>query len=60
VTDGKFQYKDFVFGLVFLKYVSDSFEERRAQSAKTSSRTACRRRGRPRLSAGDFRKYRTE
>src|SRR6266849_4362660 len=25
------QYKDFVLGLVFLKYVSDSFEERRAQ-----------------------------
>ena len=25
------QYKDFVLGLVFLKYVSDSFEERREQ-----------------------------
>ena len=25
------QYKDFVLGLVFIKYVSDSFEERRAQ-----------------------------
>src|SRR5215813_4271905 len=25
------QYKDFVLGLVFLKYVSDSFEERRRQ-----------------------------
>src|ERR1700687_4604716 len=25
------QYKDFVLGLVFLKYVSDSFEERRQQ-----------------------------
>jgi type I restriction enzyme M protein len=25
------QYKDFVLGMVFLKYVSDSFEERRAQ-----------------------------
>ena len=25
------QYKDFVLGLVFLKYVSDAFAERRAQ-----------------------------
>ena len=25
------QYKDFVLGLVFLKYASDSFEERRSQ-----------------------------
>src|SRR6266702_2044913 len=25
------QYKDFVLGLVFIKYVSDSYEERRAQ-----------------------------
>ncbi len=28
------QYKDFVLGLVFLKYVSDSFEERRTQIRK--------------------------
>jgi len=27
------QYKDFVLGLIFLKYVSDSFEERRAEIA---------------------------
>src|SRR6266567_122129 len=27
------QYKEFVLGLVFLKYASDSFEERRAQIA---------------------------
>ncbi|WP_166026335.1 type I restriction-modification system subunit M [Streptomyces chilikensis] len=28
------QYKEFVLGLIFLKYVSDAFEERRAQLAK--------------------------
>ncbi|MDH6578853.1 class I SAM-dependent DNA methyltransferase [Kitasatospora sp. MAP5-34] len=29
------QYKEFVLGLVFLKYVSDAFEERRSQIGKT-------------------------
>ena len=28
------QYKEFVLGLIFLKYVSDAFEERRTELAK--------------------------
>ena len=31
------QYKDVILGLVFLKYVSDAFDERRAASVRNSS-----------------------
>ena len=47
------QYKDFVLGLVFLKYVSDAFDERREQIRADSSPTPSRGRVEPFLDDRD-------